>query len=996
MNWEFALHPTYRYLNKRHEVSFGMLRKWLFVIIVLLLCTTMVFARSSTNNSSKLIEYLTQEKTNFTLVSGEAKLFALPTTDEDYLKKVQQNEALIALNKAKIANLESFLITQKKLQADFGLRLKQLQQFQVTDSPQINSQAKIERINSLNEVNKRTIELINENLSLATRYQELLLEQKHKLDLWKSKAQLRQRLGELHAQEDKLNQSLDKLYENSLTLQQKIKAEANSKTVYLLEAKLLLNNQVINLTQHKKAGLNLQRKLIKADYELLRAPDIRTLQMVTEVYKNTISQLSDMEQALKKMVQLLNIEQRHLTEASLKQQFSTLTSIINKRIADITIQEQTLQEDLENHQQELKKQLSVRQSLSEYRIDSWPVIIHELSRMPMQFYSYLKSLALKTRDNYLWQDTVPAIFIWLTLIVTAAIFYFLQHLLKRLTQDKERSRLSGHLYGGLLTLLSRNMPYLAFISTLFLMLYLNKVPFSNYQLLINLILVWLTFRTMLLIARLILLERISDSSGKDVKLYYQVKWLLLAGGWTTALMVFSYQLPLPLILQDIFNRLFMLFLVAVSILVLKSKDVITHLLYPVLKNKKRYVRNAVMILMILTPLTLFITAVIGLIGYINLAWTMSRYQVQVLFIITSYIVVRGLMFDALELLSEWMISNSTNGWLWIEVILKPLDKILRVSLLILSLVIFCQLFGWLSDSAIVAKLQHIAEYPLVNISGIHITSVSIGEFLVVLAVFYWTAKWTREFCYRWLYRNTRDAGIRNSLSVFTQYAVILIGSIITLRVLGFDFSGMSMVIGGLAVGMGFGLRDFASNVVGGIMLLIERPVREGDLITLGNYEGRVSHIGIRSMRVSSWDNMEVLIPNAETFNKPFTNWTHQDSIIRTVVPIKVSRADDPSIIQQIILDVLAITPEIVSEPPAQVFLKKIDEALIEFEVRYFINVQTHTRFEVRSKVLFAIMEQFKLAGIKSPIPPISVELKEKEGREEKKYERALTKITPEQ
>jgi potassium efflux system protein len=160
------------------------------------------------------------------------------------------------------------------------------------------------------------------------------------------------------------------------------------------------------------------------------------------------------------------------------------------------------------------------------------------------------------------------------------------------------------------------------------------------------------------------------------------------------------------------------------------------------------------------------------------------------------------------------------------------------------------------------------------------------------------------------------------------------------------------------------------------MLLIERPVREGDLITLGNYEGRVAHIGIRSMRVSSWDNMEVLIPNAETFNKPFTNWTHQDSIVRTVIPIKVSRADDPSMIQQLILDVLAIIPEIVAEPAPQVFLKQIDEALIEFEARYFINVQLFTRFEIRSKVLFAITAQFKAAGVKAPIPPISIEIKE--------------------
>ena len=200
------------------------------------------------------------------------------------------------------------------------------------------------------------------------------------------------------------------------------------------------------------------------------------------------------------------------------------------------------------------------------------------------------------------------------------------------------------------------------------------------------------------------------------------------------------------------------------------------------------------------------------------------------------------------------------------------------------------------------------------------------------------------------------------------------GSFITLRVLGLDFSGMSMVLGGLAVGMGFGLRDFASNIVGGIMLLIERPVREGDLITLGEYEGRVAHIGIRSMRVSSWDNMEVLIPNAETFNKPFTNWTHQDSVVRTVVPIKVSRDDDPLMVQELIFDSLKIIPEILTEPPPQVLIKQIDDALVDFEIRYFINVQLYTRFEIRSKVLFAIIEKFKAAGIKAPIPPISVEI----------------------
>ena len=71
-----------------------------------------------------------------------------------------------------------------------------------------------------------------------------------------------------------------------------------------------------------------------------------------------------------------------------------------------------------------------------------------------------------------------------------------------------------------------------------------------------------------------------------------------------------------------------------------------------------------------------------------------------------------------------------------------------------------------------------------------------------------------------------------------------------------------------------------------------------------------------------------------------------------------------------------IIPEIMNEPPTQVFLKQIDEALIEFEVRYFINIQLYTRFEIRSKFLFALMAQFKAANIRPPIPPLSVELKE--------------------
>lgn len=925
-------------------------------------------------STNQLIEYLAQEKSNFTQVIDEAKTTQIPTNLAEYQSQVQENTATLALNRAKITSLESFLANQKKLQADFSQRLKQLQQFPAANE-QLSTPDKIEKITALNEINKKTIDLINDNLQLANRYQEILLRQSQQLELWKSREMLNEQLGNLHQQESKLNASLQKLLDNSLKLQQDIKISTGFKSSYNLEAKLLLNNQIINLTQLKIAELNLQGKLAKADYLLLKSPDIRTLQTVTEIYRNMIGQLSEMEQSLKKMVVMLKNELPHLEDLGLKQQFNALLRIVNSRIAGIVIQEQTLQEDLENHQSELKKQLSVRQTLSEYRLDGWPEIMAQLAHIPAQFYGYIKSLFLKVRDNYLWQDTLPATLMWFGVLMISLAAFGLDRLLKR-SKSKQRSRLTGHLYDGALNLVEKNLPYLAGTAIIVALFYFNYVPMASYQLLLDLICVWLMFRTLIIVARMVLMERMSDASGKDVKLYYRFKWLLLTGGWSTALMVFSHQLPLPLLLQDIFNRLFMVFLLFVSVVIWKSADVIGHLMQPLLKSKRKYLRHALMLLVVLVPLTLFTTAIIGLIGYINLAWTLSAYQVQVLMIITAYVLLRGLLFDALELISEWMISKLQNGWLWIEVLLKPVDKIFRLLLLLASVYVLFELFGWHSDSTVAIKLKQYFAYPFINLTGIRITAASVVAFLLLFSFFAWVSKWTREFCYRWLYRDARDAGIRNSLSVFTQYAIILVGGFISLRVLGLDFSGMSMIIGGLAVGMGFGLRDFASNIVGGLMLLIERPVREGDVITLGSYEGRVAHIGIRSMRVSSWDNMEVLIPNAETFNKPFINWTHQDSIIRTVLPIKVSRVDDPLVVQELIYDVLAIIPEIVDNPPSQVLLKQIDDALVEFEVRYFINIALHTRFEVRSKVLFAIMAQFKAAGIKPPVPPIQVELRD--------------------
>jgi potassium efflux system protein len=974
--------------NKSLQQSNTGLKRWcclFFVFFFSLLGTNLVFAKprvvsEPVKNSVSFSEYLAQEKAHLQVAINETKHLVLPKNEKEYVEKTEQVKSIVKMTSVKINNLEGFLDQQSKEQISLNQRLKQLQQLPIAKEG-LSIEERVAKVQALLEANKQTTQLINDDLTLAKEFQGALQDEVKQLQYWHEHFVLEQRLIAIKSMKDKLNQDLSKLYQ--ITIPKQLPAKSNTKNLAAsivndadYEARVLVNNQNIAAIQYHLNALNAQKMVVRADLIYLKTPDTKSLQLVTDIYRDALNQYNVIEKSLEQISTVLTSQATSAKSTDIKRSISSLQNALKQLVAVSTAQKQVISNNLTNYQLQLKRLTSPRQTLAEYSMSSWPIIVKKIAAIPGLFYKYINTLSLKVYDSYLWLTPVATAMLWSGFALIAGLFFMLSRFLKMLRGNKERSRLTGYLYDGILVLIQRNIPYLCVTAILWALFYITHISFYNYQLVLQLIAVWFTFRISILIARLVLLESISDSSGKDVKLYYRLKWLLLFGGWTTSLMTIGHLLPLSLLLQDIFNRLFMLFILTVSLVAWKSRDVIRYLVWPLLKNKKRYLHNAISLLILLVPFTVFTTAVIGLSGFINLAWTMSRYQANALIVLVGYILARGLLFDALELFSEWMISSLRNGWLWIEIFLKPIDKILRMVLFLISSVILCKLYGWNSDSLVITSLEKFAQYSIVNIPGIHVTVASTVAFFMLLALFVWAAKWTREFCYRWLFRNTKDPGIRNSLSVFSQYTVILVGGVVTLHVLGFDFSGMSMIIGGLAVGMGFGLRDFASNIIGGLMLLIERPVREGDLVTIGEHEGQVAHIGIRCMRVSSWDNMEVLIPNAETFNKPFTNWTHQDGIVRTVIPIKVSRSDDPVIVQQLIFDVLATTPEIAPDPPAQVLLKKIDEALLEFEVRYFVDVQIHARFEIQSKVLFAIMAQFKAANIKPPIEPISIELKE--------------------
>lgn len=647
-----------------------------------------------------------------------------------------------------------------------------------------------------------------------------------------------------------------------------------------------------------------------------------------------------------------------------------------KKINDIEGKIITYQDSL---QKELNKALSRRQGLPGFSLSEWASLGNKLLSVPALALPVLNAFGGQINIGF---SKVSSWLLFGIVVVEVLLFLcwmFLRNIFSHIAiklEDRKQS-ISGNIYYFTVELIRRHLTGIYLFSALLILFWLSGISLKSFMPIIYIILVWFVFKITICIARLALLESAADVSGRDVKLYRSLKWALVAGGILTMLTVLVHQLPVEYEIRDFFNRLFMVFLFVVALLLLRGWRIVPGLLEPFADGARPYLMRVVRLLSFLIPLTILSTAIIGIMGYVDMAWAISKYEGLFLLVLSIYVLVRGLLIDFMEWLSELFIRRLRNGWLWTQAILRPLDKILRIALIILAVFVLFMLYGWDGNSYVVQKMIVILHYNLMPVQDTEINLLSIVELIVAAAVLFWLARWTREFAYRWVFAKTRDLGLRNSLAAFTQYTTVVIGILIALQVIGVELTAVKWILTALAFGIGFGLRDLARNYVSGVLMLMERPVQVGDLISVGNFEGEVTHIGMRAMTLKTWDHMEVLVPNAETFEKAFTNWTHFDSIVRTVVKLNVKRDDDPHMVRDLIIDVLEDINDVVTDPSPQVFLIEIGDALVEFQIRYYINLQLgRSRAMVRSFVLFRLHDALKAHGIQAPNPQQDVYLKE--------------------
>lgn len=274
----------------------------------------------------------------------------------------------------------------------------------------------------------------------------------------------------------------------------------------------------------------------------------------------------------------------------------------------------------------------------------------------------------------------------------------------------------------------------------------------------------------------------------------------------------------------------------------------------------------------------------------------------------------------------------------------------------------------MSLSEIISSVMKVITFPIFTINQTEISLSSVGIFIFVLIIFIIFSRLLKNrLLNKILSKFNLDEGLQFTFLRITQYIIIFIGVIVAFQFVGIDLSSLAVVLGFLSVGIGFGLQNITSNFIAGLILLFERPINVGDRITVGDTEGDVVNINIRSTTIKSLNNISIIVPNSEFISSSVINWSHSDKKIRVDLGIGVSYNSNLDLVLKVLKDIAVAHPEIINKPEPEVHLRNFGDSSWDMQLRFWIeNPKRH--YYVRSDINCEIVRKFRENNIEIPYP----------------------------
>ncbi|MBV6273608.1 mechanosensitive ion channel [Alcaligenaceae bacterium CGII-47] len=265
-----------------------------------------------------------------------------------------------------------------------------------------------------------------------------------------------------------------------------------------------------------------------------------------------------------------------------------------------------------------------------------------------------------------------------------------------------------------------------------------------------------------------------------------------------------------------------------------------------------------------------------------------------------------------------------------------------------------------------------------TVTGDAMVAVTLGHLMLSVAILVLTVIGARNLPgfmeIAFLQRFLLDAGTRYAIVTISRYVIVAVGLLWAFNYIGVDWSKLQWIIAALGVGLGFGLQEIVANFVSGIIILFERPVRVGDLVTIGNTSGTVTRIKIRAITITDFENFEVLVPNKAFITESVQNWSLTSPVTRLLLKVGIAYGSNVVEAQRLMLDAVKANEQVLDSPAPSVWFLGFGDSALEFEVRAFVG-RIEQRMQTQHELYVALNATLKQAGIEIPFPQRDVHLR---------------------
>lgn len=262
-------------------------------------------------------------------------------------------------------------------------------------------------------------------------------------------------------------------------------------------------------------------------------------------------------------------------------------------------------------------------------------------------------------------------------------------------------------------------------------------------------------------------------------------------------------------------------------------------------------------------------------------------------------------------------------------------------------------------------------------------SISLGNvlaFFITIQISLWLSSFIRYLLNKEVFPRTQlKVGVSNTISMTIRYTFIILGFIIALAAAGIPFDKLTIAVGAVGVGVGFGLQHIVNNFISGIIIAMERPIQIGDTVQIKSIAGVVKDIGFRASVVRTWDGAEVIIPNGMLLSEALTNRTLSDRKRRITVDVRVPFDSDIEAVRSLLINTTKIHPEVLQDPGPYTNFEGLGESAMEIKLYFWIENSSDV-VRLATSVRVAVYDAIRKAGIQIPVPKIDVHIENKIGQ----------------